>query len=106
MPIVGEQAFRWILDAYKGDYLARFEFNMPAGRVFAKVCLTYLSFAEDSTIAGTHIETIKRKRPDGLIEEISVNSNAVYDDNMTNIKYFLYGHRAWLTALVVLEYWG
>ena len=100
--IVGEIAFQhWV------DRTEVFEFNMKAFRVYAKVCVTYASLPEIGGDFGAVIDSIKRKKPDGQIEEVRIWSNVVYDDNMTNIKYaVLVSPRTRVHALVDLQFWS
>ncbi len=107
--LVGEQVLRWDVDGLEGVNEPTFEFNLPAPTpVFAKVNLTWIIDSSETKYhtAGIWIDSIKRKRPDGLIEEVTINSSAGGDANMTNIKYHILAWRTWVSAMLVLEYWG
>jgi hypothetical protein len=112
MAIVGEYSF-W---ANTGGSQS-FEYNMPADRILAKVCLTYAQtlagFPDFGSSFGVFITKIKRKKPDGQIEEVVLQpTNTVYDDNMTHITYYIVNDHVAVAnpplvwVLVTLEYWG
>jgi hypothetical protein len=102
--MVGEAVFNY----YFADYGQSFEYNMTASRVYAKTSLTAAYFLPQPRSGfGVYITGYKRKTPDGSIEEVKILTNAVYDDNMTNIKYNYSAFnidQVWV--MIILEYWS
>ena len=104
MPIVGEQVFRWDWSAENGaSHYVEFNFASPTA-VLAKGSLVRTTGWGQLHESMIWIESIKHKRSDGLIEKVDINSLAVYDNNMTSIKYFVHSLRTNLSAMMVFEF--
>jgi hypothetical protein len=99
--IAGEAVFNYNFTTYE-----TVEFNMAPFRVLAKTSLTAVFSLEGDGYMGSFITGYKRKRPDGSIEDVGTFTNAVYDDNMTSIKY-TYGqfHAKSGWVMIILEFW-
>lgn len=114
MTIVGEVSFDYFHDA-QGAHSATYEINFGLRNVYAKVALSsYVEYVRtsgntppyDAQFSVIRIKSIKRKRSDGLIEQVDVESNGVYEPNLNSLTLFLYGHDTLFNAIVIIEYWG
>jgi hypothetical protein len=112
--IIAEWNYTYVHDA-QGAHSASYEVNMNPSRVLAKVALNeYIEYVRGSTetppydgqYAVIRINSIRRKRNDGLIEQVNIGSNVVYDDRMTSITIFVYGNDTYFIGILQLEYWG
>jgi len=79
---------------------------MRPSRVLAKTSVTAVNTSGDQSGFGAWIRSIKRKRPDGSIEEVRSLTNVVYYDNMTSIQFVVHAIDVSIVwALFTLEFW-